>query len=917
MPERIFIIDGHAHIYQAYYALPPLINSAGQVVHAAYGFATMLRKVINHHRPDYLVVALDTPGETFRNQLYPDYKANRKETPQDLVDQLPLIERIVQAYGAGPLSVPGYEADDVIGSLAVKAQRRGMEAVIVSTDKDVEQLLCDRIKIYHASKEEWIDADTLMKKKGIKPSQVVELLALTGDSSDNIPGVPNVGPVTAQKWLREFGSIANLLANVDKLKPERLRENLIASADKLELYRTLLTIKTDVDPQIDFEQYRLTPEKIEAAEKLFEDLEFKSLRGAGRGTSRPTKPPQTGMLDFGTPPAGAVSAEAAPSSIKTRPHDYRMVDNADAFEKFLAELKEQSVFAVDLETTSRSPVEAGIVGWSFCWKSGLAFYIPVRTRTGAPTLDAGRVAEALKPIIEDPQRKKIGQNIKYDMIVMKGVGVQLAGLYFDTMIASHVLFPNQARHNLDDMAMDYLRYEKIPTEQLIGKGKKQLCMDEVDTRLICDYACEDADITFALAEFLKPKLKQQGLWEVFETVEMPLVPVLADMERRGVCVDCDHLRRLSAQLGAQAAALEKKIYEAAGGEFNINSPKQLAEVLFVRLGLPSGKKNPTGASTDADVLSDLSRAHPLPGLVLEYRSLIKLKSTYTDALVEMISPKTGRLHTSFHQTGTATGRLSSSDPNLQNIPIRTETGRQIRRAFVAPGPDWELISADYSQIELRMLAHFSGDEALLRAFREDKDIHRFVAAEIAGVPEDQVSDQMRSRAKTVNFGIIYGQSAARLSREQDISLSDAEDFIRAYFERYRGVKKFIDETVEKARQKGYVSTILGRRRPLPNINSRNPRLRSAEERIAVNTIMQGSAADLIKVAMARIHRSLAHNCRQTGMLLQIHDELLLESPTRQAGEAAQLVRNEMAGAMTLKVPLKVNVSRGPNWMEAH
>ncbi|HOX38320.1 MAG TPA: DNA polymerase I [Candidatus Brocadiia bacterium] len=917
MPERIFIIDGHAHIYQAYYALPPLINSSGKVVHAAYGFAAMLRKVINNHRPDYMVVALDTPGETFRNRLFPDYKANRKETPQDLVDQLPVVERIIRSYGAPPLSVPGFEADDVIGSLAATAEKRGLEAVIVSTDKDVEQLITDKVRIYHASKEEWIDAATLKEKKGITPSQVVELLTLTGDSSDNVPGVPNVGPVTAQKWLAEFGSIANLLANAAQIKSVKQRDNLLAASEKLELYRTLVTIKTDLDMAIDLENYRLTPERLEEADRLYEELEFKSLRGAGRGKARTDKPPQTGMLAFETAPPASEPAEAAISSAKSREHEYNLVDSPDAFEKFLGELREQNIFAVDLETTSRFPAEAEIVGWSFCWGSPKAFYIPVRSRTVAPTLNPAATAEALRPILEDPARKKIGQNIKYDMIVMKGAGIELAGVAFDTMIASHVLFPNQARHNIDDMALEYLRYEKISTEQLIGKGRGQLCMDQVDVRQVCEYACEDADIAFALYEFLKPKLRRQGLWELFETVEMPLVPVLAEMEFRGVCIDTAHLKKLSGELGAQAVALEARIYEAAGGAFNINSPKQLAEVLFDKLGLPSGKRTQTGASTDAEVLSELSGMHPLPGLVLEYRSLVKLKSTYADALVEMANRRTGRLHTSFHQTGTATGRLSSSDPNLQNIPVRTDVGRQIRKAFIAPGPDWDMISADYSQIELRMLAHFSGDEALVRAFREDRDIHRFVAAEIAGAPESEVTAEMRNRAKTVNFGIIYGQSPGRLAREQDIPLADAEAFIKAYFDRYRGVKAFIEATIENARRTGFVSTILGRKRPLPNIRSNNPRLRSAEERIAVNTIMQGSAADLIKVAMSRIHRSLPGICAEARMLLQIHDELLLESPRAKTQAVGEIVRAEMSGAMTLKVPLKVNVSSGPDWMEAH
>jgi len=883
--KKLFLIDAHSQIYMAYYALPPMTNSRGVPTNAVYGFTSTLLKILRKEKPDYLLAAFDSKGPTFRHKKFEEYKATRKPMPEELEPQIPIILEILDAMKIETFALPGYEADDLIATIARKAEQAGIEAYIVTRDKDADQLLSDHIKVYDSKRETVRTRETLQEEKGIRPEQVPDMMGLAGDTSDNIPGVPGIGPKTALKLILEFGSLENVLANIEKIKGEKLRENLRAYADQARLSRELARLKTDLPVKVDFRKFETKGFDGERLKQLFEELDFKRFSEE--------------LLELRT----------------TDKRNYHLVNTEAEFQAFIQALVKQKRFSFDIETTSPFPVEAEPVGFSFSFEEGKAYYIPVAGPPGEKVLSIADVVRALKPILEDPSIEKVGQNLKYDATVLRNLGVRLQGIGFDTMIASYLLDPGKRRHNLSDLSMRYLSIRTTPISDLIGKGKKQRSMKEVPVSIVADYASADADLALRLSNILGPKLVQADLERLFREVELPLILVLSEMEHTGICVQAEVLEELSRELAGRLEELEKKIYEQAGTRFNISSPKQLAEVLFEKLKLPSLKSTKTGFSTDASVLEDLSREHILARLLLEYRQLAKLKSTYADALPRMISKKTGRIHASFNQTVTATGRLSSSDPNLQNIPMRTELGRRIRKAFVASDGESRILSADYSQIELRILAHFSGDPALRKAFAEGRDIHAFVASEIFGKRLDEVTAEMRRKAKAVNFGVIYGLSPYGLAKQVDISVEEAKAFIDEYFARYSTVEKYLSSILKEAKEKGYVSTILNRRRYISGIENTEGRNRNFAERTAINTVIQGSAADMIKVAMNNIYRRIVKEKRPSKLLIQIHDELVFETPARALeGESAMIVQ-EMANAIPLKVPVKVNAASGVNWME--
>ncbi len=886
MTEKFYLVDGHLHLYRAFYAVRGLTTREGRPSNAAFGFVAMLRKLISERKPDYLAIAFDLPGPTFRHKLFADYKATRESPPEEFSEQLPMTHDILAAMDIPVLTLPGYEADDILGTVARLAAEKQIDIVLVTSDKDALQLLGPHVEILDTYKNITMTAATLRDRDGIEPAQITDVMALSGDASDNVPGVPKVGPKIALKLIREYGSLAEVLAHADEIKRPALRANLQEHADLARLSRQLVTIDTRAPVEVDFERCRLQPPDPARLGPVYERLNFRQ------------------FLD---------DLSLAPTRDKV---SYHLVNTPALLDKFMGKLKEQSRFSIDLETTSPSPRAARIVGFSFSWKECEAWYLPVRAPIGEKTLELDNVLDSLKPILINAAIGKIGQNIKYDMVVLRRYDVALAGVVFDTMIAAHILDAERRSNALAQLAAEMLNYRMIPISTLIGKGKKQITMDLVPIKDICHYACADADITLRLAGMLEPQLHEQGLWELYSTMELPLISVLVAMEYDGIGFDATVLEEMSSWLEKELSELQEKIHHTAGEEFNIASPKQLSVILFDKLGLPKLKRTKTGASTNSDVLAQLAAQHPLPGLVLEYRKLSKLKSTYVDALPAMVLPETGRIHTSFHQTGTATGRLSSSDPNLQNIPVRTETGERIRRAFVPSQPEYVFLSADYSQIELRILAHITADEAMRTAFIQDEDIHCFVAAQINGVSLEQVEPAMRRAAKAVNFGIVYGQTPFGLAHELRIPVPEAEEFIKQYFARYPGVKSFIDAAIAKAHEDGYVCTLCGRRRPLPGLADSNRNVRQFSERAAVNTIIQGSAADMIKIAMVNLHARLVQDHSRARIILQIHDELLLESPREEAESLRSLVRAQMAGALELDVPVKVNIAVGSNWMEA-
>lgn len=899
--KRLFLIDGNSFCYRAFYAIRSLSNSKGQPTNAVYGFVTMLGKIIKDNAPDMLAVAFDMKGPTFRHKKYDEYKIHRKPMPDELVGQMPYIKKVVSAYNIPIYQLEGYEADDILATIAKKAEDNDIETFIATGDKDALQLVNNHIKVYNTNKEGLIyDAEKVKERYGVTPEMVPDIMALMGDASDNIPGVQGIGEKTAIELISEFGSLDNLLKNVDKVKGEAKKKTLRENEKIAVLSRELAIVDTKVPIDIDFKELELKEPDQEKLLELFKELEFKAF-----------------VKEF-TPKESLKSV-------------YELVDDDKKFKKLIKELKDLDEFAFDFETTSEDPVLASLVGVSFSWKVGHACYVPVNPSPGnsqrrelltsgqgssTKYFDRDTVLSELKPIFEDASVRKIGQNIKYEYIVLSNYGIKLAGEFFDTMVASYLLNPSKPNHNLEEISIEYLNHKMTtPIEELIGKGKKAITMDLVDVDKVCAYCCEDSDVTLRLARILKKEIADKSLDDLFYKVEMPLIEVLASMEITGVSIDKEYLADLSSEMEKKLSALTKSIYEMAGQEFNINSPKQLSEILFEKLKLPVIRRTKTGNSTDEEVLTKLASMHKLPQTLLEYRELSKLKSTYVDSLPDLLNPKTHRIHTSFNQAVTATGRLSSSGPNLQNIPIRTEEGRKIRKAFIPSGKDRLLLSADYSQIELRILAHMSGDKHLMKAFKEGLDIHSFTASLVFNIDEKSVTGEMRGMAKTVNFGIIYGMSPYGLSQSLNIDVNKAKDFIDAYFERYPDVKQYMESLMAEAREKGYVTTILGRRRYIPEINSPDMRMRQFAERTAINAPIQGSAADLIKVAMININGKLAKKGLGTKMTLQVHDELVFDVPKKELEESCRIVKDGMENVIKLKVPVEAHMEVGKNWLE--
>ncbi len=920
--NTLYIIDGHALIYAAFYAPigSNLTSPTGEPTKATYIFTTMILKLLRERKPDLLTVTMDSKGPCFRHQLYKDYKANRPPMPDELASQIRRIDEILAAMKIPVLREDGYEADDLIAAVTGQARSQGYNVCICSKDKDLEQLLADAVVMYDPASGSERDVAGLMQKKGITPEQVVDVLALVGDTSDNVPGVPDVGPKTALQWIQKYGSLDRVLAHRDDIKGKR-GQSLRDNTDQLKLAKKLVTLKSDVPLQLDWQAMALKGLDRGVLEQLFRQLGFTRLvkqlddicQELGDTTAQAPSSPGTSAADSADSATVGAAADKTPAEPPAKAH-YHLIDTEADFKTFLKALEQQGVFALDTETTSTNPVAADLVGMSFAWEVGEAYYLPLRVPLGQACLDRATTLERLRPILEDPDIGKVGQNIKYDMVVLRRAGLYVAGVSFDTMVASYILSSHRTRHNLDSMALDYLGHETIKLESLIGRGKNQLTFDMVDTHLAADYAAEDADITWRLKNYLDQMFQDESLRRLFDEVEMPLVNVLAGMEYEGIALDVHCLNKLSGQLADRMGELVEQIHREAGHDFNVDSPKQLSVVLFEELGLEAVKKTKSGLSTDQEVLEALQWVHPVPRLMLEYRQLSKLKNTYVDKLPSMIQPDTGRVHGSFNQTVAATGRLSSSEPNLQNIPIRTPLGQEIRRAFVAGGADKVLLAADYSQIELRLLAHFSRDEALLAAFASGQDIHRFVASQVYGVAPEEVDASQRGKAKGVNFGIIYGQSAFGLSRSIGISVGEAQQFIDDYFARYPRIREFMDGVIEQAKKESLVRTILGRRRSITDLNSRNVSRRRLAERMAVNTVVQGSAADLIKVAMINLHRRIQREHLDLKLLLQVHDELVLEAPRAQVEACSEVVREEMTTAMDLAVPIEVQSSWGDNWL---
>ncbi len=892
--ETVCIIDAFSLIFQVFHALPDMTSPSGQPVAAIHGFTRDVLDLIKTKKPDYLFCAFDLPGPTFRDERYDQYKANREEMPADLQLQIPQIRRMLEAMRVPILEREGYEADDVLATVARQCEQRAMQCCIVTSDKDCRQLITDNVTLYNMRKAKEYDAAALMADWGIRPDQVVDFQALVGDSVDNVPGVALIGPKIARELLEKYGSLEGVLDHAGEVSGKKRRENLMHGRDAALLSRDLVRLVDDIPLDVDWEAGRIGPIDATRVGELCEEFGFRAI-------------------------AKRLGAASDSESAESARGKYRTIATWNELQQLVEQLSGQPRIAVDTETTSTNPRWAEIVGYSFAWQTAAACYIPVRAPVGEKQLDSGRVRDALRPILENPEIEKVGQNLKYDMVVLRSEDIQLRGVLFDTMVADYLLDPGERNHGIDELARRHLGYTKIETKSLIGTGKKQKRMDQVPVALVTDYASEDADIALRLADHLQAKLEEQGLTELFRTLEMPLIEVLAELEFNGICVDTSRLAELGERFSHRMAELKTEIYRLAGEKFNIDSRKQLSKILFEDLGLPVLKKTKTGPSTDVGVLTELADRHELPAKIIEYRQYAKLKSTYVDSLIELVYPPTGRVHTSFKQDVAATGRLSSKDPNLQNIPVRTEDGRAIRSAFLAGEPGWKLLAADYSQIELRVLAHCCGDSTLQKAFATDQDIHALVASEVHGVPLEEVTREMRRRAKAVNFGVIYGQSAFGLAKALQIDTEQAAAFIEAYFSQYSGVDDFIIKTLAECRENGYVSTILGRRRTVQGVrdpsSQNDSRQRNLPERIAINTVIQGSAADLIKKAMINVRDRMRRESVQARMLLQIHDELVFEVPSGEVDDLANLVIEEMASVHQLSVPLKVDVKVGANWAD--
>jgi DNA polymerase-1 len=890
------LVDGSSYLFRAFHAMPNLTNSRGEHTGAIYGVINMIRRLLKDYDPEHMAVVFDAKGPTFRNEMYPDYKATRPPMPEELASQIEPVHKIIKAMGLPLLVVPEVEADDVIGTLAREASERGIETIISTGDKDMAQLVDDHVTLVNTMTETVSDRQGVIDKFGIPPEQIVDYLALIGDTVDNVPGVPKVGPKTAVKWLAQYGSLENIMQQADEFKG-KVGDYLRDSLKQLPLAKQLVTIKQDVGMKERPETLTLDAPDTAALRDLYSRYEFKKWLAEVLG-------------DQG-------EQEAATAVTESR---YETIFTKKAQESWLKQLGKAKLFAFDLETTSLDYTRAEIVGCSFAIKSGAAAYVPLaHDYEGAPKqLAREDVLAQLKPLLEDSARAKVGQNLKYDMSVLARYDIRLQGIEFDTMLESYVLDSTGSRHDMDTLALKYLGHNTIHYEDIAGKGAGQLTFNQISIEQAAPYAAEDADITLRLHQTLWPRLQEiPSLEKVFHEIEIPLVPVLSRIERRGVLLDVNKLKRQSRRFEKRLLELEQQAWEEAGHEFNLGSPKQLQAILFDKLGLPVISKTPKGQpSTAESVLQELAHDYPLPRLILEHRSLSKLKSTYTDKLPEMINPDTGRVHTSYHQAVTATGRLSSSDPNLQNIPVRSEEGRRIRQAFIA-APGYTMVAADYSQIELRIMAHLSGDKGLCQAFAQGEDIHRATAAEGFGVKPGNVTGDQRRSAKAINFGLIYGMSAFGLARQLDVDRGTAQDYVNLYFARYPGVKAFMDRTRELAREQGYVETVFGRRLYIQDIKSSNAARRQYAERTAINAPMQGTAADIIKRAMISLDHQIEQGGRDIHMIMQVHDELVFEVADNLVEDALRLIRKEMVAAADLNVPLVVDVGQGANWDEAH
>jgi DNA polymerase-1 len=888
MSQRFLIIDGSSFIYRAYYAIQHLSNSKGQPTNAIYGFTTILQKLLNDEKPEYLAICFDRKEATFRHEKYEEYKAHRKPMPDDLVEQIPYIKKLVTAFNIASFEKAGFEADDIIGTLAVQAAQKGLDVYVVTGDKDLLQLVNDKIKVINVHKDGLVYDVKKVEERfgGLGPEKIIDVMALMGDSSDNIPGIPGVGEKTAIKLILQFQTLEGIYDHIDELKGS-LKEKLIEHKKLAYLSRELATI--DCNMAIDFALVDVAAREknTEALKELFTELEFsKLLTNLGIQTSSP----------------------------QARGEKYYCVTSEGDLERLINQLSTAKGFAVDTETTGTDPFSADLIGISISFLPHEAYYIPcVRHAEQADVLPNQLIINKLKPVFENRSIEKYGQNIKYDLIVLRRHGLELKGIAFDTMIASYVLSPNRSNHNLDMISLEHLGIRKIAFEDLVGKGKQQVTLDKVAIDKVTNYACEDADCVLQLVPVLRALLKKAHLEPLFDDLEMPLLSVLTTMEMNGVKIDTQLLGNLSKDAALELKTLEEAIFKNAGEGFNINSPKQVSSILFDKLKLPAVKKTKTGYSTDVGVLEALAAQHPLPRLLLDYREVSKLKSTYLDALPQLVNERTGLVHTSFNQTITSTGRLSSSDPNFQNIPVRTPTGKRVREAFIPRAPENIILSADYSQIELRILAHLSQDKNLKDAFSKNIDVHSFTASLIFNIPIAKVDKAMRNIAKVINFSVIYGKTAYGLSQDLGVSVKEAADFINGYFDRYKGVKEYLESLKDFARAKGFTQTILGRKCFFPDIKSTNATIRQFQERAAINAPIQGSAADLIKVAMLNIQKELHNKDLRTVMILQVHDELVFDVVKKEREAIAKIVPHCMERAMSLDVPLVVDMVWGNTW----
>ena len=894
--EVVYVIDCFSLIYQVFFGMPPMTGPAGQPINAIYGFVRDIADLLQRKTPTHIIAVFDAPGDVFRHELYPAYKENRDPMPDDLRDQIPPIKRMLAAMGIRCLELVGFEADDIMATLAEQSDVRGNKCFLVTSDKDCRQLLSDNVQMYNIRKDSYFDAGDLHDVWGVRPDQVVDFQSLVGDSVDNVPGVKQIGAKTATALLQEFGTLEDVLDNAQTLKAKNRRENLMNGREDAMLSRELVRLDRNVPIEFTWSSAVVSDVDVEQVTTLCDEFGFRTLRER--------------LLSSQTKPTAAVWEV-----------EYVTITSVEQLENVLREITSEHVLSIDTETTGLDSRSADLVGYSFAWEVGKAYYVPVRSMEGDVQLDGEAVRELMCGVLEDPTIRKVGQNIKFDMVVLRNHGIQLAGLFVDTMVAHYLVEPEQRNHSLDFLSERYLHHKPVSYAMLAGIGKKQVTLDQVPLEQVAYYAAEDADIPLRLYAKLVQQLEDKELLTLFQEVEMPLIAVLAELEYNGISVNVELLKTMSVRFAARIEELTSEIFTAAEQEFNIDSPKQLSKVLFEDMGLPVIKKTKTGISTDAGVLTELSRmgVSDLPPLILEYRQVTKLKRTYVDALPELLNTLTGKVHSAFKQDVAATGRLSSTDPNLQNIPIRTPEGREIRSAFIPSEEGWKMLAADYSQVELRVLAHFSQDETLQQAFIDDEDIHSNVAAEVYDVPVDEVTAEMRRGAKAVNFGVIYGQTAFGLAKALGIENSAAAEFIDSYFRKYPGVEAFMLDTLRVAHRECRVSTILGRHRNVADVRDpetlKNKRQRNLAERIAINTVIQGSAADIIKVAMIAVLKRLKTDDFQARLLLQIHDELVFEVAAEEVERLTAMVREEMMSAVELSVPLKVDICVGDNWAQ--